>query len=238
MEARGCAHVSRVDGHGAAGDFTGPVPLDKAALERGMMLAPDLRDVRERFQRGALVAWLIDPAAQKPGTPMPKLNLSRAEAEDVAAFLLEVPLEAPVPTPTPARLPILERRVAFKEVSERVFHRVCWHCHSEADLALGDGGPGNTGGFGFAGRGVNLRDYPSIMAGGLDDQGQRKSLFRKIESGPLKDTPKILAHLLARQVEEAGGEVPGVRGMPLGLPSMTPTDIQLVESWIAQGRPE
>lgn len=238
METQGCATCHALTGTAPLAISPVPVPIEKAALERGMLLAPDLRHVRERFQRGALVAWLLDPPAQKPGTPMPKLNLSQAEAEDIVAFLLEVPLHAPVPTPTPARLPILERRVPFKEVSERVFHRICWHCHSEADLALGDGGPGNTGGFGFVGRGVNLRDYPSIMAGGRDDQGQRKSLFRKVESGPLKDTPRLLAHLLARQIEEAGGEVPGVRGMPLGLPSMPATDIQLVESWIAQGRPE
>jgi len=238
MENQGCATCHALTGTAPLAISPVKVPLEKAALERGMMLAPDLRNVRERFRREALVAWLMDPSAQKPGTPMPKLNLSRSDAEDIAAFLLEVPLAAEEPKPVPERLPVLERRVTFKEVSARVFHRVCWHCHSEPDLALGDGGPGNTGGFGFAGRGVNLRDYASIMGGGLDDQGQRKSLFRKIESGPLKDTPKILAHLFARQVEEAGGEVPGVRGMPLGLPSMPPADIQLVESWIAQGRPE
>ncbi len=28
---------------------------------------------------------------------------------------------------------------------------------------------------------------------------------------------------------------PAVRGMPLGLPSLSPEDLQLVESWIAQG---
>ena len=31
---------------------------------------------------------------------------------------------------------------------------------------------------------------------------------------------------------------PSLRGMPLGLPSVTPEELQLVESWIAQGRPE
>jgi hypothetical protein len=28
-----------------------------------------------------------------------------------------------------------------------------------------------------------------------------------------------------------------MRGMPLGYPSLTPEEIQLVESWVAQGRP-
>ncbi len=237
LDTRGCGTCHTLDGAPLQVSAV-RVPLEPAALERGVALAPDLRLVRDRFQREALVAWLMDPAAQKPGTPMPQLGLTRLEAEDIAAYLIEAPLGAPEVVPVPARLPVLERRVTFKEVSDRVFHRICWHCHSEPDLALGDGGPGNTGGFGFAPRRVNLRDYPSIMAGGLDDQGQRKSLFRKVEDGPLAGTPKILAHLLARQVEEAGGEVPGVRGMPLGLRAMSPEDIQLVESWIAQGRPE
>lgn len=238
LETRGCATCHQMSGVQPLMISPVPVELDKAALELGVMLAPDLRFVRDRFRREALVAWLIDPPAQKPGTAMPKLGLSRAEAEDVTAYLLEVPLGPVEPVAVPARLPVLERRVGFQEVSDRVFRRICWHCHSEADLALGDGGPGNTGGFGFAPRGVNLRDYASIMAGGLDDEGQRKSLFRKVEGGPFDGMPKLLAHLLARQVEEAGGEVDQIRGMPLGLPSMTPEEIQLVESWVAQGRPE
>lgn len=238
MERSGCMTCHAFTGAPALAISPVPVTLEPATLELGIMLAPDLAHVRERFQRPALIAWLVDPPAQKPGTPMPKLGLSTAEATDIAAYLLETPLTPAAPKPIPARLPILERRVPFREVSEKVFHRICWHCHSEPDLALGDGGPGNTGGFGFAGRGLNLRDYPSITAGSLDDAGQRRSIFRKVEAGPLAGTPKLLAHLLARQVEEAGQEVPGIRGMPLGLPAMSPEDIQLVESWIAQGRPE
>lgn len=238
MERSGCMTCHAFSGVPALAISPVPVKLEPAALELGMMLAPDLAHVRERFQPAALIAWLVDPPAQKPGTPMPKLGLSATEAADIAAYLLETRLAPTPPKAIPTRLPVLERRVPFREVSERVFHRICWHCHSEPDLALGDGGPGNTGGFGFAGRGLNLRDYASIAAGSLDDAGQRRSIFRKIESGPLAGTPKLLAHLLARQVEEAGQEVPGLRGMPLGLPAMSPEDIQLVESWIVQGRPE
>ena len=42
----------------------------------------------------------------------------------------------------------------------------------------------------------------------------------------------------ARHAEEAGRPDPAVRGMPLGLPPIPLEDIQLVESWIAQGRPQ
>ncbi len=215
-----------------------PIPLPPVELASGVMLAPDLSLTRERLREDVLVQWLMDPPAMKPKTAMPKLGLTRAEAEDVAAFLLEEPLAPPIPVAAPARLPVLERRVTFAEVKDKVFHKVCWHCHSEADLALGDGGPGNTGGFGFAPRGLSLRDYAAVAAGSLGDDGQRKSIFKPLPDGPLAGTPRLLAHMLARQLEEAGGEVPGVRGMPLGLPSFSPADIQLVESWIAQGRPE
>jgi len=44
-----------------------------------------------------------------------------------------------------------------------------------------------------------------------------------------------VAALLARQKEEAG-ETPNVRGMPLQLPALSSEELQLVESWIAQGR--
>ena len=60
------------------------------------------------------------------------------------------------PKPRPRACRSLTRKVTFKEVDEKVFHRTCWHCHSEPDYAIGDGGPGNSGGFGFKPRGLNL----------------------------------------------------------------------------------
>ncbi|MGV2863572.1 c-type cytochrome [Achromobacter sp. ESBL13] len=38
-----------------------------------------------------LVRWLMDPPAINPRTAMPNVGLSRAEAEDIAAFLLSLP---------------------------------------------------------------------------------------------------------------------------------------------------
>jgi hypothetical protein len=43
--------------------------------------------------------------------------------------------------------------------------------------------------------------------------------------------------MLARWAEVAGQPNPKIRGMPLGLPPMSMEDIQLVASWVAQGRP-
>jgi mono/diheme cytochrome c family protein len=215
-----------------------PVPMTPAELALGTMLAPDLALVRTRLREDSLVSWLMDPRAVKPASAMPSLGLSRTEAEDVAAYLLEVSLKPAQARKIPERLPVLDRRVPYKEVQARVFQKVCWHCHSEADLALGDGGPGNTGGLGFEPRGLNLRDYASIAAGSIGPDGSRRSVFKPLTDGPMAGTPRILAHMLARQVEEAGGVVEGIRGMPLGLPAFSPEDIQLVESWIVQGRPE
>lgn len=244
-EQRGCGTCHRMRGlEGGLAASAVPVELPAAALTDGMLLAPDLALTRTRFQREALVAWLRDPPAMKPGTAMPKLNLTEGEAEDLAVFLLDTPLAPPPASPVagaplPPRLPLLTRRVPFAEVRDHVFKKTCWHCHSEPDLALGDGGPGNTGGFGFLGRGLSFVNYETIMAGSFKVDGggadqARQSIFKRLDNG----LPKLVAHLVARQVEEAGGEVPGVRGMPLGLPSVSPEDLQLIESWIAQGRPE
>lgn len=176
------------------------------------------------------MAWLRDPAALKPDTLMPKPALQEAERQDVAAFLLEAPLGPPPPVTTPARLPLLERRVAYEEVEKRVFKRVCWHCHSDPEPVGGDGGPGNTGGFGFAGVGLDLGSHAAVVRGGRDAAG-RLDVLAPDASG----LPRIVSVMLARHVEAQGGEVPGVRGMPLGLRPMALEDIQLVETWIAQG---
>jgi hypothetical protein len=60
------------------------------------------------------------------------------------------------------------------------------------------------------------------------------SVFRPTKDG----TPRLVAALIARQKEEAGLVDPEVRGMPLGLPALSAKEVQLVESWVAQGRPQ
>ena len=97
----------------------------------------------------------------------------------------------------------------------------------------GDGGPGNSGGLGFKPRGLNLSDYNGVAAGYLDDKGERASVFIKDEG----DVPRLVKALLARHDEESGAETGPVRGMPLGYEPLSAEDIQLVESWVAQGRP-
>lgn len=232
IEAKGCPSCHA---------FTGVPKLAGAALikpnEKGLApsltLAPDLRTTRDRLRPDTLVRWIESPKAMKPDTAMPELPLAKEEVRDIAAYILTAELAPLAPRTIPARLPVLTRRVSFDEVSTRVFRRTCWHCHGEPDYAVGDGGPGNTGGFGFKARGLNLIDYGTVASGLIDDQGNRHSIFEPAEGG----VSRLVSALLARQEEEASRPRADVRGMPLGFPSLPPEDIQLVESWVAQGRP-
>lgn len=195
-------------------------------------LAPDLRFAREKYRPAELVRWIRDPGAVKVDTYMPTVAMTEDEARNIAAYLLTAPLDLPPPTPL-VRLPLLARRVTFDEVDQRVLGKTCRHCHGNPDVAMGDGGPGNTGGFGFAPKRLEMTSYATISAGYVDSTGERHSVFEKLADG----TPRIVAALLARHDEGNGAPRSDVRGMPLGLPPLSPEDIQLVESWVAQGRP-
>lgn len=234
IEQKGCGSCHAFSGVPALPATPPPIALRDAERRLGLLLAPDLRYSRERLQSGSLVGWLRDPKSLKPDTAMPTIPLSEAEAMAIASYLMQAPLSAITPVPVPVRLPLLARRVSFVEVNEQVLRRTCWHCHSTPEFAMGDGGPGNTGGFGFRPRGLNLASYAEVLSGSLDDAGQRRSIFLPLPDG----TPRLVAVLLARQRELAGQPVPGLRGMPLGLPALSNEQIQLVESWIAQGRPQ
>jgi cytochrome c5 len=229
MGERGCMSCHSFTGSPTIPASAIPVTVEPEQLARAMALAPDLAQVRGRLRPLDLLAWLEDPSALKPDASMPRIPLTEAERVDIAAALLDTPLTPPA-TPMPERLPLLEREVSYEEVERRVFKKVCWHCHSDADFVEGDGGPGNTGGFGFKGRGVQLGDEVGVESGRLDDAGKRGSLFRPAPDG----LPWLVSVMWARHAEVRGQVVPGVRGMPLGLTPMTLEEIQLVETWIAQ----
>ena len=213
---------------------------DRRAPERARLpasnddstLAPDLRVTRARFRPDRLVAWIQHPRAFVPDTPMPDSSLSDGEARALASYVLYAELLPEETREPPPMLSLLERRVTYEEVAARVFSDTCRHCHADPDLAMGDGGPGNHGGFGFAPAGLNLTNYEGAAAGALVD-GRRMSIYAVDESG----MPRLIRALRARQLEEAGRVDEGMRGMPLGLPALSPEEIQLVASWIAQGRP-
>ena len=230
FEKKGCVACHIVSG--AAPFKTGaPAKQGERNITPPMRLAPDLRNARDRMSFETIVKWVQKPSSIKKDALMPETPMSEVEAQKIASFVIGEPLAA-LPAPkAPARLPVLDRHVTYEEVKARVFNKICWHCHSDADYAIGDGGPGNTGGFGFVPRGLNLAAYDGILSGSLDDKGERRSVFEPMADG----TPRLLAALLARWTEETGAEDPNIRGMPLGLPALSPEDMQLVETWIAQG---
>ena len=211
-----------------------PAPTSTSVEQaRALRLAPDLWFTRDRWAAGRVVEWLMQPRRLKPDTLMPDTHLSRDEATAITAYLFLAERGARTRPTIPARLPLLQRPVGFDEVNERVFRGECWHCHSDPSYAGGVGGPGNTGGFGFKGRGIDLSSYEGVNSGYRDAQGRRHSLFERDAQG----VPRLVAVLRARQAEQAGQPVPGILGMPLGFPARSAEDIQRVESWIAQGRP-
>ncbi len=234
FEGKGCRQCHEYTGAPRGALPAGVPDLEGKGDRMARALAPDLRYVRDRMAPGELVRWLDDPKAQKPDTLMPKTPLSADEVRDLAAFLLRAELAPKIAKIIPPRLPVLDRRVTYEEVSRRVFRNTCWHCHAEPDYAIGDGGPGNTGGYGFKPRGLNLAEYEGIQAGYVDDKDERRSIFSPMPDG----TPRLVYALLARHREEGGQTDPTVRGMPMSLPPVSPEDIQLVETWIAQGRPQ
>lgn len=227
LTERGCSSCHRVSGAGL------PVPPKNEPPLRTLGLAPDLRFARERAEPAAIARWLLDPAKVKPDAAMPNMALTAEEVRDLTAFLSFGELEPEAPPQVFERLPLLARRVSFDEVNERVFAVTCRHCHTNPDLAAGDGGPGNTGGFGFPARRIDFSSYQGVLSGGVDGAGQRVSLFLPSRDG----LPRLVAALVARVREERGEEPSDVRGMPLGLPALSAEQIQLVESWVAQGRP-
>lgn len=220
--ALGCDACHVYSGASCSGtSCDGPTAVDADAVR----LAPDLAHARERMTRAMVIAWIESPASIHRGTRMPTLATSLEDRVDLAAFLLDAPLGAPPASPPLDRLPLLSRPVRHAEVDEAVFHRTCRHCHADPIPVGGDGGPGNTGGFGFAGRGFDLSSYEAIDA-------SRAELLAPDESGE----PLLVAALLRRHAE-VRGVLDARRGMPLALPPISPETLQLVESWVAQGAP-
>lgn len=246
FERAGCASCHVVGNERFGADYT---PALYAAMKSRALLAPNLRHVRARIPRDVLVRYIADPQAVDPRSTMPRLDLPAGDIEQIADYLLSGDADVPAP-PAPLRagdVAVLDRPVGFDEVYARVFGRICVHCHMNADANGGDGGPGNTGGLGFAGAGLDLETYAGMRRGALRD-GRRVSV---LDPGPDGSPPLLLQSLLRRHAEAAARDARPVYGdaaivarpagdrpgMPLGLPPLPPRDLQLVKTWLAQGAP-
>lgn len=195
----------------------------------GLPTAPDLAFTRERMSPDRTVAWIQDPRAVSRHATMPSFGISRDDAILLRDFLF---LAEPGHTTPAEDLPVIRpvsRPVRWAEVEEKVFGKICAHCHMDPALPQNQGrrGPGNAGGFGWPETGIHLNHPDGIR--------------------PHAD--KIVPALLRRRMEArrdhvAPGEGPAALqrperpGMPLGLPPLSDEEIALVAGWIEQGLPE
>ncbi|HLG71405.1 MAG TPA: c-type cytochrome [Chloroflexota bacterium] len=79
IESYGCGSCHVIPGVTGARGMAGP-PL--ISWSRRGIIAGHLPNTPDN-----LVAWIVDPPKYSPGTAMPKLGVSEAEARDIAAYL-------------------------------------------------------------------------------------------------------------------------------------------------------
>ncbi|MEZ4246821.1 MAG: cytochrome c [Polyangiales bacterium] len=230
---------------------TGKTLADLRAVGLPARLAPNLRFTRERMSHDVVVAWIEDPAALKPGTSMPDLQLSHEDAERVADFLLhgDVSLAAMPPEPSLQPPAPVDRPVGWAEVKDRVLGRICVHCHMNEHER--DQGPGNEGGFGWPGARLAMRTYETLVRGAVDPAtGEAYSVLVPREG---QTEPPLVLAMMTRRREERRDRVDAFQdrerpdypaishdhplGMPMGLPSIPDDEVVIVRAWIAQGCP-
>ena len=161
---------------------------------------------------------------------MPKPELSQRELADVTAAILQLEDTPPFEQ---ISLPLkpLERKVSFSEVRTRVFDRVCRHCHTNERKTGGEAGAGNTGGFGYPGKGLDLSSESGIRRGVLDSSSGKRVSVISANSGEL---PLVVRTLVARHSELRGEFNSGVTGMPLGFAPIAEEDIRVIYTWCLQ----
>ena len=125
------------------------------------------------------------------------------------------------PLPAPATTP-----VTWAMVEERVFGKICVHCHMDPEANQGRRGPGNAGGVGWEETGIQLETREGVMAvaDAIPDALQRRREEAVRDSVEPGEAPASLQR-------------PRLPGMPLGLPPIPDEDIALVLGWIQQGMP-
>lgn len=188
--------------------------------------APDLAHARERMDPDMGAAWIRDPTAVSKDATMPALGLSVDEAVALRDYVwLAEPGWRPAEPATRPVLPTTEP-VTWAEVEERVFGRICVHCHMDPEQNGGRAGPGNAGGFGYAPTGIALQTREQVLA--VADRIPDALFRRRAEAARDRVGPGEHPAVLTR---------PEKPGMPLGLPPLSDEDLSLVLGWLAQGAP-
>jgi len=114
----------------------------------GKKVGPDLRGVVGRLGAGAVRAFILDPGKERPGTAMPDLGLSGAQADALVSFLGAASTTAAAPKPAPPPPPAKGDAGRGKNLftgADRLDNGgpPCLSCHSVAGIgALGGGALG------------------------------------------------------------------------------------------------
>jgi len=188
--------------------------------------APDLAHTRDRMDADHVAAWIRDPKAVSAKASMTRTTLSEAEVLALRDYVVLadpkwVDAKALGPPPKATREP-----VTWTEVEERVFGKICVHCHMNPETNQGRRGPGNAGGFGWAETGIQLETPEGVAA--VADKLPDALLRRRLEAHRDAIDPGQKPATLTR---------PEKPGMPLGLPPLSDEDISLVLGWLEQGMP-
>jgi mono/diheme cytochrome c family protein len=192
-------------------------------------LAPDLQHARTRVHPDVGLAWIRDPRSVSPAASMPTVPMTPEEALALRDYVWLVdPKAVPSPALSATDLDVSAAGpVSWAQVEERVFGKICVHCHMDPAQNQGRAGPGNAGGFGWNATGIELQTYEGVVA--VRDRIPA-ALARRVEEGP-RDV--VAVGQAPRKVKRH--ERPG---MPLGLPALSDEDRALVLAWIAQGTPK
>jgi len=189
-------------------------------------LAPDLAHTRDRLSADMAAAWIEDPSSVSSAATMPSLGLTGDEVLAVRDYVLLSDPGWRVPSGPPDRPVPTTRAVSWTEVEERVFGRICVHCHMDPAQNEGRGGPGYDGGFGWSATGIALQTRDQVVAVG--DRLEAVLMRRRDEAA------RDVVHPGQRPADLTRSEIPG---MPLGLPPLSDDDISLVLGWLEQGAP-
>src|SRR6185369_2816137 len=156
----------------------------------GLGDAPDLAHTRARMRAADVAAFIVTPSPR-----MPDYGLSARDAARLRDFIVGAPIARPAAATLENDLPLLSRAVSWQEVNTKVFAAVCSHCHSDGKLTGGDGGPGNTGGLGYKGAGLDLGNWRGVARGARRADGRRVS---NLSAAPGDSEPPLVARLRRR----------------------------------------
>ena len=151
---------------------------------KGQGSAPELSKVASAASRGWLLAYVRDPHAFNPRTPMPQYHFTEAESRDVVAYMEDEfrDFDAPKDLLEPLRV---NRTLA--EAGEKTFQRYgCFSCH---------GAPGAR---------TSEKFGPD-----LDGIGDKRATF--LDFGRRTDLPRTLTSWLAAKIESPRSFAKGLK---------------------------